>query len=648
MESALAIAQGQMPAPAPVNSDDDDAYVAKLVTYFEDAEEASDGARKQSEQCRDYYDSKQLTSAEKAELKKRGQPDIVINRVQPKIDYILGFEASNRTDPRAFPRNPTDEDAAGAATDALRYVKDSTDLDQKLSGVWENELIEGFGGIELTYNEEVGEIEVKEWHWDRLFYDPHSRKHDFSDARYLGGVIWMDAEEAKEQWPHAAEAIDLTLSTETADRTYDDKPLWKKWSSGKSRKRVRICQMYHKEAGQWKWCIFTKGGKIDGGAVNFVDQKGMSWCPLMLQSAYVDRDNNRYGLVKIMIGPQDEINKRRSKALHILNSKLIIAERGAVDDIDLARAEMVKPDGYVEKNPGFEMEVRDEIPNLTGHLNLLQEAKNEIDLIGPNAAMLGKNGTGDASGRAILANQQGGQTELSRLLDRHRHLKRRVYEGIWNLIRQYKDSEWWVRVTDDEKNVKFVGFNRPVTMAEDLQKQLIERGAAPEEAHLMLQQAMQDPFKAQELQQVVRMENVPADMHMDITLEEVPDVANLAAEQFTGLVDLARAGVTFPPKTYIKASSLRNKQELIAELEDSQANPQAEAMQQAGAQAQLQKLMAEIENLKAKTAETLVKADVAAAPLNQITIPAQGDASGQMPQAMTQEPQPMPGQPPGF
>lgn len=635
-----AILEGQ-PAKEPVR-DEDAEYIAKLVQDFEEAEEASDQSRKLSEQCRDYYDGKQLSSSERKTLQQRGQPDIIINRIQPKIDYLLGFEASNRTDPKAFPRTPADEDASEAATDGLRYVEDSTHLDSKFSTAWENMLIEGFGGLELTVDDQTGKIDIKEWHWDRLFYDPHSRKPDFSDARYLGGVIWMDAEEAKEKWPDAAEAIDQTIATETISQTYDDKPLHKKWTAGGKRKRVRICQMYHKKAGVWQWCIFTKGGKLEGGQVNFTDQDGKSWCPLIMQSAYVDRENNRYGLVRIMLGPQDEINKRRSKALHMLTVKQVIAERGAVDDVDMAREELAKSDGWIEKNPGFEMEVVRDDANIAGHLNLLQEAKNEIELIGPNAAMLGKQGgSADPSGRAILANQQGGQTELSRLLDRHRHFKRRVFEGIWNLIRQYWTEEMWVRVTDDEKNVKFVGFNRPVTGGEELGKKLEAQGMPPEEIKAFIEAQMSDPMQAQILQQPVRMENVPSQMHMDITIEEVMDVANIAQEQFNGLIDLARAGVTFPPDFYIEASSLRNKAQLLEKL---QGQGQPDPAQQQAAQVEAEKTLSEIRKNDATTHKTLVEADMLQQPMGQITLPAIGQPGGAGQPPQPEQPQQMPQQ----
>lgn len=615
--------------------------VNQLVTMFEDAEEASDTPRKLAERDRDYYDGKQLTSAEKAELAKRGQPDLIFNVIGPKIDYLTGLEALNRTDPRGFPKTPQDEDAAEACTDALRFIKDDCGLDQAFSLAWEHLLIEGYGGIELTVEDTGnGDIAINAlgWDWDRLFFDPHSRKPDFSDARYVGGIVWMDSEDAKAKWPDAAEAIGQMVAKEAASSvsgTFDDRPRWKKWTMGTDRKRVRIVQMYHRdENGQWHWCHFTQAGKLDGGKVEFVDKKKRSWCPLIMQSAYVDRDNARYGLVRIMISPQDETNKRRSKLLHRTMVRNVRTERGAVDDVDAAKNELAKADGWIETNPGYAFEILENQDQTVVEFQLLQDATNRIEMIGPNAAMLGK-GPDAASGRAILANQQGGQTELTRLLDRHRHLKERIYVGAWDLIRQYKTAEWWVRVTDDEKNVKFVGFNRPLTMAEKMQRDMEKQGATPEQIANHMQQAMADPMQAAAMQQVVGMENVPAEMNMDISLEEVPDVANIAEEQFQALVKLAPA-VTFPPQVYIKASSLRSKQELLDLLDEQSNDPQAQQLQAEQIRLQMEKAMAEIEKIKAEieksratAVKTLVEADMMDAQAGAIQIPQQVPPNGQ-------------------
>lgn len=577
MEALLAQPANTNAPKVEADSDKQD-NLAQLIQWFEDSEEASYESRKLSERDRDYYDNKQLTSEEIATLNKRGQPDIINNVIQSKIDFIIGWEAANRADPKAFPRTQKDDDAAEAATDGLRYVKDDTDLEQHFSSSWECMNVEGYNGaIELVVEEATApgpdgqqkdpEIRIVHWDWDRTFYDPHSRKHDFSDARYMGGVIWMDAEEAKAKWPDAEQAIETTAADIGTSATLDDRPRWKKWASGSNRKRVRIVQMYYREpSGGWHHCTFTKGGKLEAIEVPFRDQDDKPFCPMFMQSAYVDRENNRYGIVRAMIGPQDEINKRRSKALHLLSVRQSMGEEGAVDDIDLMKAELAKPDGHVRINPGFKFEMIEQQAAIQGNIELMQEAKQSIESIGPNASLMG-DGPDAASGKAIRLNQQAGQMSMARMTDRHKHLKKRVYKGIWSLIRQFKKGEWWVRVTDDEKNVKFVGFNRPITMAEDLLEKAINEGVPEQEARAKLDEMLQsDPQAAQELQRVIRIANVPADMSLDITIEEVPDTSNMQEEQFAALTGMAPA-VVFPPKVYIKASNLRNKEKLIEELE---------------------------------------------------------------------------------
>lgn len=626
-----------------MNGADEDSFdLALHVEQVEEWEETTHDANSLAERDRDYFDNKQLTSEERKTLNDRGQPDVVFNVIRSKINYLLGLEITSRTDPKALPRNPQDEEASEAATDALRYVEETTDLDQKFSAAWDNIIVEGYGGVELTVEPESGDIDIVHWPWDRLFYDPHSRKHDFSDATFLGGITWMDADQAKAKWPGMESVIDQTVSGDL-NTTHDDRPRWKIWSTGSRRKRVKIIQMYYQQGADWYWSIFTKGGKLEGGPVPFKDEKGMSFCPLFMASAYVDRDNNRYGEVRAMISPQDEVNKRRSKSLHLLTQRQTKAEKGAVDDVELMKQEMAKPDGHIEINPGYQFEVIDTSQQIQGNMELMAQAIQHMQAQGPNAALMGKQ-DGAPSGRAILANQSGGQTEMSPLIDRHIQLKQRVFRAIWALIRQYKTAEWWVRVTDNEDNVKFVGLNRPVTMREDAMKRFEKQGVPIEQAQAVMAQVEADPVGSQMLNQVVRRENVPAEMGMDITIEQVPDVANMMDEQFQALTKLAPA-VTFPPEVYIKASTLRNKRELLEELKKAQGgNPEVAAMQAERAKLEIEEFKAKIEKLRAETIATLAKADQTDAQTGSIVNPQIIDANGA--QAQPAQPQPAPQQTP--
>ena len=79
------------------------AELQALVRMFDDAEDATYDARERAERDRDYFDGKQLTTKEIAELNKRGQPPLKFNRIRGKVDWYKGLEAQRRTDPKAYP-----------------------------------------------------------------------------------------------------------------------------------------------------------------------------------------------------------------------------------------------------------------------------------------------------------------------------------------------------------------------------------------------------------------------------------------------------------------------------------------------------------------------------------------------------------------
>ncbi|MCK5444222.1 MAG: hypothetical protein KAI73_01285, partial [Rhodospirillaceae bacterium] len=310
---------------------DKQTLLTKLVEWFEASEEATVDARKASELDRDYYDGIQWTDKEVKILAKRGQPCITINRIRTKINFVKGAEIQLRTRPRGFPRNPDDEEAANAFTDAIRFVCDNNKYDRTRSKNRENIAIEGTGAALVGVRPKGDELEIfiKRFAWDRFFADPHSAEDDFSDARYMGGVIWMDKSEAIEKYPKGKEAIELSISENDADETYSDKPKSQVWSDPK-RDRVRVVEIYYIEKEKWFTAIYSKGGfLVDAKEVPYLDEDGNTENPLIAQSLYVDRNNNRSGLVRDMRSPQDEVNKRRSKSLHLLSVRQARVTKGS-------------------------------------------------------------------------------------------------------------------------------------------------------------------------------------------------------------------------------------------------------------------------------------------------------------------------------
>lgn len=577
-----------------------DATLASLIQWIEDAEQEGATARERSERDRDYYDGRQITETEAAELRLRKQPIIAFNLVQGKIDYLLGLEKQQRSDPKAYPRNPDDQEAAESATDGIRYVCDAQNMPMIASQVWENMCVEGAGGVDVCVEPKDDgsfDIVLHQVHWDRMVWDPYSRERDFSDAKFLGTLAWMDEADVLAQWPDAGDVIETTYSSAPDTSAWADRPRWNVWADPK-RKRVRVVQLYWRVGTEWRCGTFTRGGWLEDAAASvYLDDDGKTACPLIFASAYVNRDNWRYGVVRNLVDPQDEINLRHRKAVHLLSVRQVVAEEGAVRDVDKARQELAKPDGYVEVARDFRFDISPTQDLSAGQASLLQEAKSMFQNMGPNAALMGKSGD-SASGRAIALSQQGGAMEIGAILDVHRHWRRRAYRTIWSRIKQYWTAEKWVRVTDDERNMRWVGLNQPVT----LEQKLMEM--PPEEAQQVANELMLVPGDPR-LSEPVEIRNDVSKLDVDIIVEEGQDVATLQIENFETLANLAKAGLPIPPDILIEASSLRNKDQILEKMKPAEADPNAPPPPE------LVKAMAEAREAEAQAVEAEAKAQMA-------------------------------------
>jgi hypothetical protein len=108
-------------------------------------------------------------------------------------------------------------------------------------------------------------------------------------------------------------------------------------------------------------------------------------------------------------------------------------------------------------------------------------------------------------------------------------------------------------------------------------------------------------------------------MHVDVIIEESPDVITLQSEQFEMLTSLASTGIIPPgPNTlevFIEASALRNKQRLIEKLkgggeltpEQQQAQQMQQQMQEQAAQLELRGKAAQAQKDEASAQKTTVE-----------------------------------------
>lgn len=513
---------------------------------------------REQQNARRYYHGVQYTREQIKVLNKRKQPIVTYNRVGRKINAVVGLLERQKQDPRGFPRTPKHEEGAEIATAVLRYVCDEQNWPAKSLMGGLHGSVDGLGVMEIQLEQgDVGDVEVglEEGDPSSFFYDPRSMKPDFSDARYMGMAKWSDVDAAISLFPDKKEEI--LASVETGSELTSDPDSDKKWfMATDAGNRLRIVDHWYLVGNDWFWCIYTGATILASGPSYLMDEKKRPMCKYIAYSANIDQDGDRYGFVRNMRSSQDEINQRRSKALHTLNSRRMSIRKGSGDDIEQLRREAARPDGVLEYVGDTPPQFDDAAKNaeLQGQLAFLEDAKNEIENYGFNPALIGQ-GVDQLSGRAMQLQQQAGIAELGPYLVAFKDWKLRVYRAIWCAVREHWTAERWIRVTDDDGIAQFMAIN--------------QMGIDPQTG-------------------LPALINALGALDVDIIIDEGPDTINMQQDAYDTLSIMAQKGQQVPPQLLIELSPLQGsvKKKALDILEKAQNQP-PNPLQVAGAQAEI-------------------------------------------------------------
>lgn len=569
--------------------------VSKLQKQLQDYLGSKTSETSEAAEADKYFHGDQWEQHELQTLADRNQPPVTFNRIKRKINTIVGILEKARQDPKAFPNKPSPgaEDGAELATKVLRYALgwNWNDLSTQIA---RRTAVRGIGGVEMVLvpgDRGDPELELDEVDQRDFFYDPASAKSDFSDARYMGTTRWLDEDVIEDRWPDSVEDLEGVRSS-AADAFWDRGDERFLHFYDRRRKRMRLTDHWYVRGPQWYYCIFVGDVVLEEGPSPFYDHKRRSIPKFLMMSAEVDHQLDRYGFYRDLKGAQDEINHRRSKSLHLLNNRRVIADEGAVDDIDLARREMSRSDGWVVKNPGKEIIPVENTADAQQNLELLQEAKAEIDSYGPNPALIGTE-IDPSSGRAIQLLQAAGIAELGTYMSTFRNWKLRVYRSVWCACQQFWQAERWIRVADQEGMQQFIQVNG----------------------------WQQDEFGFP-----VVINQLSA-LDVDIILEEGADTVNSAADTFDTLVALSQKGAAVQPQVLIELSALPSsmkKRILQLMSQGQQPSPmdmQALQLKLEEIRAQIQKDQSQAQLNMAKAAE-IAAGEPEAGPSQQVDTPA--------------------------
>lgn len=549
-------------------------YTDYLDSKVDEIEEQKDSRR--------YYHGAQLTAEQLRVLQARHQPVQIWNQIGRKINSIVGVVERMRCDPKAEGKNPKSEAGAQVATESVRTVLDGSQFKNSIN-YWclLQTGIDGIGGTQLVLQKgDKGDPDVG-LHWvigDEYFYDPRSYRVDFKDVRYEGIAKWMDLAAGQEMFPDKAEDLEGLFQGDSDLTTNSDREI--KWIISTSQ-RLRIVEHWYKHKGRWCWAFYCANVLLDQGVSPFFDELGNSASSFEMFSPFIDHDGDRYGFVRTFKGPQDARNQGKSKTLALANSRRIIAEKGAVDDVEITRREAARHDGYIERNPGKELKFDDTKPDIAVFASFTEDAKNEIEgYANANiAAMTGPSGLGNLSGKAIELLRQPGMAELGPFVLAHRMFKINLYRKIWNTVQRRWTAERWIRVNPNDKLAQFIQLN-----GVDLDE-------------------MGRPV----------LVNALGALDVDISLDEGPDIISMMQETYEMLKGYPPG--TFPPQVLIEMNPNlpRSEKDRILQLMQPKQDPAQQQMKQAHDRLMLEGLAGRNAKTAAEAHRALASADQAAA-----------------------------------
>jgi hypothetical protein len=544
--------------------------------------------RDDKEEYGNFYDGDQLSAEEKNVLEQRGQPNVVINRIKPKIDAIIGIQEALQVDTKAYPSGDREEEVE-IVSEELRRIEDGSDFDAEESLVFEDQLIDGRGWLKAfkEFDGIEGVDRVKHVANDKIVLDRYCseedrRTGDLKTAKRLHETTWLDLEDASEMFPKAKDQLEEAIrhpemgAPMVGDKLQEANPDQYAQPGGAQsadsdlsdlatfvddkKKRLRLVTSYYRTPKVTKY-IKHSGGTANVTGNSEADTNKMldtlegatfwtetSWqlnsCtfawnvileekkdirpydkqgkyPLFMVPAYVTRDKKRkpYGLVKQLMDPQREVNKRRSKMLHLLNTNQLWYEDGAFEDVNKAAKEMSKPDGKVAYRKEFKVDRVTHGELAQAQFQLLQESKGEVDTSGVSQEIEGHSRA--TSGRDFQLRQQQAMQSIRKLFVNLRAARKRIGYYLLDEI-LYRNPELQLK-------------------------------------------------------------------KVDLVIEEAPDTINIMSETFDTLASLAKGGLPIPMDMLIESSPLQtNKKKEILEKVKEQEAQQAQMQAMMAAQGQQQ------------------------------------------------------------
>ena len=465
-----------------------------------------------------FYDNEQWAAEDAEAVRDRGQVPLVFNEIAPMTDWIIGTERRTRVDWRVLPRAEDDVELADVKTKVLKYVADVNRTAFVRSQAFADAAKVGIGWVDDGVRDDpTTDILYSRYEdWRNVLWDSSAYELDLPDARYVFRWRWVDDDVAEAMFPERINQLRRNMVD-----TADDSALDQDWYLGEpvqrsgslyagadgvfgeaSRRRIRLIEAQFKLPAKVK---IVGDGPLKGSYIGEHDQALLDAIATN-QSSIIEkvvmrthvavftetdlismgpsiyrhnrysltpiwcyrrgRDRLPYGVIRRVRDIQQDLNKRASKALFLISTNQIIHDKGAFDDINVAREEADMPDGMIEKNPGKSVEIRRDADQAASQIQMMTlDAQTIQRSAGVNNENLGRQ-TNAVSGEAIKARQLQGAVGTTEIFDNLRLAVQVQGEKQLSLAEQFYTEEKVVRLTGARGRIEWVKVNQPEMQAD--------------------------------------------------------------------------------------------------------------------------------------------------------------------------------------
>lgn len=645
-------------APKPAHRLDNPALLKtfrKLQEWYDQEMQRQAANRYQQALDCDYYDGLQWSEEDAQALMERNQAPLVFNEIKPTIDWIIGTERRTRIDFKILGREKSDNDSANAKTQLLKYLDDTNKAAFHRSYAFGDAVRAGLGWVELGLRGDPSEelLYMRHESWRNMLYDSNDLTRDLSEARYVFRWKYLDDDIAEAYFPDRLEVIRKAVTDNFSVTGQDDEetfylgsrvtapgqdyaaaslgkytPINHSALAWSNRSRVKMIECWFRmpamrtkfSSGALSGAMFDKSNPehvamVRAGASTFDKFEMEIRCAIFTSAGLVwegpspyrhgrfpfvpvwcyrrQRDNAPYGAIRQIRDPQDDLNKRHSKAQWILSTNRVEMEEGAVDDIEELRQEVARPDAIIVKNRGKELTISRDNKLAEEQLTLMDRDANHIRNVGGvTAENLGRQTNAD-SGKAIGLRQDQGSVITAEIFDNLRYAVQLQGEIELAMVEQFYTMPKVVRVLGERGAAKYHDINKidPQTgeVLNDITASLADYVVSEQDFKSSLRQAM-----------------------FESLFDIVGRLAQMNPEVALNLLDLV-----------VEMADLPNRDEFVSRIrkingqrdpdvdptpEEQQAQAEAEAKKTEAEQLEVDRLRAELENLKARTKDIIAAA----------------------------------------